>query len=354
MHYSGPGTRLAATALDFLMLLPFGILAWHLAGRSLPGAVTGGILMVILRLIWILWFQAKTGRTPGKLLAGITVVDPRRPGQAPGLAVILKRESVETALQLLRVAGLLLAARAMGSQHWFVEDWSLLGDRFNNLNPFAQTGTFILVWAFAECLFVLSNRHRRSLHDLIGGTVVVRTGPFRVLPNLLVAVALLLAAGVGLRFTGDHPPPPEYEILSGRDLTRASLKTLVVKGLTRADDTVAFAHTSRGPYTVRTVLTERALIRRGPAGRTVWRPEDLRGVRRRYDFGGRVDLLFDIRPDRGSSFYLQNLTAREGKKLQTLVRLTRKGRLPLSHRRNLARLQQDHPAAKGRRIRSGL
>ncbi len=99
---AGVARRLAAQLLDFVAI--WVIFFVVLAMAAMVGGASGSEGLTFTSFMWggiayvifAFWFLAQ-GKTPGKWLAGITVVD-KRQGSLPGLGRMLVRETIGKAL----------------------------------------------------------------------------------------------------------------------------------------------------------------------------------------------------------------------------------------------------------------
>jgi uncharacterized RDD family membrane protein YckC len=181
------GERVLAFGMDGVILL---------AGMSLPlvlvalsGATRGGgwlvafatVLAFVLRHFYFTWFElSQQGRTPGKRLAGIRVIDARG-GQLRAEAVFVR--NVTRDLELLAPL-VILAAPALATTH------ALGFVRFLSL-----------AWLLAFGIMPLLNRDRMRVGDLLAGTIVVRS------PRVRLAVDL---GAVTTQRREDRARPPRF------------------------------------------------------------------------------------------------------------------------------------------------
>ena len=166
VRYHTLSRRLIASVIDNLVLFP--LLLWpylSIVGWLSDGAVItlNGISNLLMTAYYLI-MHAKGGQTFGKRATNIRVVradDETRIGWSTSL----RRESPWVILITLS----------------FLSDvvWFTLSTETNPWHPYSQLSWTISAafhtWAFADPLWTLLNRKRRSLHDYIGGTVVVRT-----------------------------------------------------------------------------------------------------------------------------------------------------------------------------------
>jgi uncharacterized RDD family membrane protein YckC len=151
-----------------------GLIFWPLTfgGRWIFDRTDGGVIPVLwyilmsgLPIAYSVLFHAATGQTIGKRVVNIRVVD--RDEYTPvTLAQAVKRD----------IGWMVLATFSLLTE---------LGDVAGGVNPLTRTeltavqwvaASGTLIWVAAELLTMLANERRRALHDVIAGTVVMRTG----------------------------------------------------------------------------------------------------------------------------------------------------------------------------------
>ena len=175
MKYAGFWIRLWALFLDTLLFAVPGLTLMFVVfpTDAVARAWIIGLQNVFFSAYWV-YFQATTGRTLGKYLAGIKVVTTEgkkltvsaallrnmwflfaaiKP--AADICSLLSVPSVEFAEATERARGLALAATR---PHWYVIALLILS-----------------LWWLVELIMLLRSDRKRSLHDLIGGTVVIHT-----------------------------------------------------------------------------------------------------------------------------------------------------------------------------------
>lgn len=158
--------RLAAGIIDIWPVLPFLVAAF--VWPELPTASFAGLLLSLgaysVGTGYFIVLHARSGQTVGKKICGVRVVT------AAGEGPIGWRQS------FLREAPLLvfLAVFILGDLCFFA-----VGEE---RTPTAVITIYLLAerlqrtWNFGDALCTLFNSKRRSLHDFIGGTVVIKTG----------------------------------------------------------------------------------------------------------------------------------------------------------------------------------
>ena len=163
--------RVAASLIDFVVVSALAFLAKGLVESAFPGiyahkiaeatadpraaaaknfitafvgwGIAAGLIGPFYGLI-----EGLTGRSPGKLLTGLRVVD--EAGQVPPLGTLLVRYLVKSSSSLIAFAAVFVGAKA--------------------LDLVSQ----IVAWGIILGFFLVLTKSRQALHDKIAGTAVMR------------------------------------------------------------------------------------------------------------------------------------------------------------------------------------
>lgn len=173
MIYAGFWRRLAAFAIDALLLMPpywLHVQAWRVSPLM---ALVSVVAIDLLSEAYTIGCHARWGQTIGKMAVGIRVA------QLDGAPITarhaLLRNSVEIALILIGLPSMAHVLLTWSAPEWtgmaYLEQHELVVDR-DPLSDYAFT--LVTVWQASEFLVMLFNERRRALHDFIAGTVVVR------------------------------------------------------------------------------------------------------------------------------------------------------------------------------------
>lgn len=170
------GTRAGAFLIDVVILIIAGVVISFVAlsglgGLGLKGAeplfIVWLVIVFLLRNAYFLAFEAgRRAATPGKRIVGIRVVS--RDGSGLGIDQVVARNLMREIEVFLPVS--ILLARAGGG----VAD--------------TLTSVFGTIWALSFALFLLFNRDRMRIGDLLAGTWVIET-PKRALAEDLSEAA---------------------------------------------------------------------------------------------------------------------------------------------------------------------
>jgi uncharacterized RDD family membrane protein YckC len=149
--------RLGAALADSILLLPLGVgLAQFAYGNSdFRLRTTAYIVATCLPYAYSIAMHAWRGQTVGKMLFRVVVRD-----------LSLQKLRVSSAIRRDLVP--VIATIVLLVTQYTVEDPRWVGQIVAVLN------TFFLIWIVLELLTMLFSNRRRALHDVIGGTVVIR------------------------------------------------------------------------------------------------------------------------------------------------------------------------------------
>ena len=171
MKYAGFWVRLKARLIDVLVLLPAAALYVWATDRSLNAALTATIPYALLLLAYFPFFHGWRGQTPGKRFSGLVVANPDGGRISWGNA--LRRSAVDmvwtAAWCIAEIAAIsdIPAAMFGSSEHH--------GRLIQSFMPtwFHVAQNIIVLWALADIVSMLVSKHKRALHDFLGGTIVI-------------------------------------------------------------------------------------------------------------------------------------------------------------------------------------
>lgn len=192
LKYAGFWRRLAAGLSDFLLLTPLSLLFLWLEGHSRGIALAGGILACFCYASYVGYCHGQWGKTFGKMVMRIRVV--RLNGEPIGWEKSALRHSGELFFGLLTAFGLAVAFAAISKESFESRGWlekqMLLDKHLPEWLFYVEL--LALLWVCSELVVLLFNKKRRSFHDYLAGSVVVRDGGrIRWFPLALLLVALL-------------------------------------------------------------------------------------------------------------------------------------------------------------------
>lgn len=155
--------RAGALFIDGLILRPLSMMSPDIKPGSSMGLVFLAAVLSLASVAYSTVMHAKFGATTGKMAAGVIVLD-ERGDRIPGWRQALKRDVLSYGM----VTGAFILEAMLVRMNTETERVGVLV--FASGIAFAALGVFL-----AELLSALTNPRRRSVHDLIAGTVVVKT-----------------------------------------------------------------------------------------------------------------------------------------------------------------------------------
>lgn len=166
--------RFCALLIDAVALLPLFAVSFWLSDKHR----LFNFYYFLPHLIFLIWYNVylvkKFGGTPGKILLGLKITN--LDGTAVDRKTAFKRYSVQLILTTLNLIAILFATLKLtdaeyNSLSYFDRSAVLLKHMPDWAKFVSRASDF---WGSGELIVVLLNEKRRSLHDLIAGTVVVQ------------------------------------------------------------------------------------------------------------------------------------------------------------------------------------
>lgn len=172
--YGGFWRRLAATMIDGLILAPLFILQFFLLAQSRSGMALSMIPMLAVPVLYNVYLVKRFGGTPGKLAMKmrITMLD----GSPVTGAAAFKRYLPWVVFAVIQSVGTTLAAYSLSEETYASFGWMERSVQLEMVQPLWATysGHLMKAWGLAMLISLLATSKRRTLHDFIAGTVVVR------------------------------------------------------------------------------------------------------------------------------------------------------------------------------------
>ena len=170
--YSTFGPRFWTGSIDVCVLMPITLLTAGLMALDVPRALAA-FLIILQSLAWLIYtvyMHGRYGQTVGKMVTKVRVV-----GSRTEEAISWRQACIREGIPMILSMGCLvyeiyavLTGRLKPSD---VE----AGNEMTANGPYLLLVSLPLLWFLAEVLTMLTNQKRRALHDLIAGTVVIRT-----------------------------------------------------------------------------------------------------------------------------------------------------------------------------------
>ncbi len=168
MHDSAHDTlwpRFAAGTIDVFVILPFWAaqVLLELSPLSWPGWGLG-LAMAMTNSTYFVLLHARNGQTLGKRVMEVRVVD-----HATGGGITL-RQSLRREFPIIALNGVMFGLESVLVFIDAEQTAPGLVERYGSLLWLPN------LWILADTLMAVCNAQRRSLHEFIGGTVVVKCG----------------------------------------------------------------------------------------------------------------------------------------------------------------------------------
>ncbi len=174
LRYSGFWQRVGAYLIDFLIVSPLLALDYLFGGSTHLFPIIMFIPGQCVALFLHVYLVRKYGGTPGKLALNLRVsmVD----GTPVTLKAALLRYSVLWALSLLTVIATMMAALKTSDATYSTYTYLQRSQELVANAPgwFMAVTVLTQIWVVACLITMLANKQRRSVHDFIAGTVVLR------------------------------------------------------------------------------------------------------------------------------------------------------------------------------------
>ena len=173
LRYAGIFRRVGAGLIDAAIILFFMFGIHWLSPHS---RLIDGIWVVVIYfagLVYSVYLVKRFGGTPGKRLLNLRIC--RTDGSAIGYREAILRESVQTVLGGVLTIGMLMALLSVSSADYLSYELIERAEFLREHAPawYGFVDNCYNVWLFSEYIVMLTNKRRRSLHDLIAGTVVI-------------------------------------------------------------------------------------------------------------------------------------------------------------------------------------
>ena len=172
--YAGFGPRLAAKILDGLIMLPIMGLFLYINGLSKSAYFYAVVPSLLVYIIYYVVLVKIYGGTPGKLIMGIKII--QKNGDDIDWRAACYRYSVEFFLVILGVYIMILTLNMIDDSTYVSMGFLKRSQFIATTNPIAYMVQSWLsgVWTISGLIVLVSNARKRSTHDFIAGTVVVK------------------------------------------------------------------------------------------------------------------------------------------------------------------------------------
>ena len=173
--YAGFGPRLAAKILDLIIMLPVSGLLVYINGLSKSAYFYAIVPTLLIGIIYEVVLVKIYGGTPGKLIMGIKII--QKNGDDINWRAAFYRYSVEFFLAVLGIYVMILTLNLIDDSTYaslgFMKKYQLIA----TINPIpSQVQSWLNgLWSISGLVVLVSNVRKRSTHDFIAGTVVVKS-----------------------------------------------------------------------------------------------------------------------------------------------------------------------------------
>lgn len=172
--YGGFWRRFAAVMIDGLILAPLFMLQFYLMAQGRAGLVYSMLPMFVVPVLYNIYLVKRFGGTPGKLAMKLRI---KMLDGSPvtGQAALL-RYLPWVVFGAVQSVGTALAAYSLTEETYASFGWMERSVQLEMVQPLWTTysGHLMKAWALAMLISLLATSKRRTLHDFIAGTVVVR------------------------------------------------------------------------------------------------------------------------------------------------------------------------------------
>lgn len=173
-EYAGFWVRVGAYLVDILMMAPYLALSLYLSNQFLYYYIYAFIPGILFAIFYYVYLVERFGGTPGKLALKIRI-------KMLDGSDVTRKAAVLRYLPLFVLSTLSSLAFVMGSSLIREETYYSLSYSDKNrlimeLAPkwYSAVNTLMQIWILAEFVTLLFNKSRRSVHDFIAGTIVVK------------------------------------------------------------------------------------------------------------------------------------------------------------------------------------
>ncbi len=173
LRYSGFWERVGAYLIDFLIMTPFIALDYFFGGESRFYQLYVLVPIQLVSVIMFVYMVVKYGGTPGKLAVGLRIV--KVDGSPVTVKTAMLRYGVLWVLSLAMVIITIIATMNMTDEAYTALGYTARSLAVSEGAPMLMTITVVMqLWIFGSLIAILANKKRRTLHDFLAGTVVVR------------------------------------------------------------------------------------------------------------------------------------------------------------------------------------
>lgn len=173
--YAGFGLRVAAKLLDIIILLPVMGLVLYVSSIS----KSANLYSLIPNLLFCFAFEVVLvkiyGGTPGKLIMGLKII--QKNGDNIDWKASFYRNSVEFFIAILGVFVMFLTLDLIDDSTYSSLGFLERNKLISTINPIPMKiqSWANYIWVIIGAIVLISNSRKRTTHDFIAGTVVVKS-----------------------------------------------------------------------------------------------------------------------------------------------------------------------------------
>ena len=173
--YAGFWVRLGAKLLDFIILLPITGLVFYVNSLSKSACIQIMIPNLLFGLAFEVVLVKIYGGTPGKLILGLKII--KKDSDSIDWKSSFYRYSVEFIIAVLGVYVMFLTLNLIDDSTYASLGFLKRSQLISTINPIPtkiQSWTNF-AWVFIGAIVLISNSRKRTTHDFIAGTVVIKS-----------------------------------------------------------------------------------------------------------------------------------------------------------------------------------
>lgn len=173
--YAGFWVRVAAKLLDFIVLLPVMGLVFYFNSLSKTASINTMIPNLLFGLAFEVVLVKIYGGTPGKLMMGLKII--QKNGDNITWKASFYRYSVEFFLAILGVYILFLTLNMIDDSTYASLEFLKRNQLMTTINPIPMKiqSWSNMAWLISGAIVLISNARKRTTHDFIAGTVVIKS-----------------------------------------------------------------------------------------------------------------------------------------------------------------------------------
>lgn len=174
VRYSGFWQRVGAYFIDFLIVAPLAALDYFYGGEIRLLQLYVLIPSQIISLFMFVFMVYKYGATPGKMALGLRIV--MLDGSPVTLKATLLRYAPIWSMSMLMAVGMIMTILSMPDTSYLSLGYMARSEALGTNMPAWVTGLNVVlqIFVFASVVTMLANPKRRTIHDFIAGTAVIR------------------------------------------------------------------------------------------------------------------------------------------------------------------------------------